>query len=978
MYVYPDDWSRPALMFAVNNGILKGDQHYNLNPEKNITRGEMAAVLVRLLGATDSADLSGFTDLDPKAWYFQEVSAAVAAGIFNGTSHTAFSPNTPITREQAMVVLCRTFGIVTSNGEAWKGFSDSGAISDYARFAVGAMKELGLVTGYRNSDGTYSVKPQKTITRAEVAQLLYNLLDAIVATPGEMPPEGCVLYRGTEPLPEDLSLEGTLILGQSVPTELEISHWNVTRSLVIRTRDGIDLDLSGLVTPQLVICAAGAVTANVNQVWLGGKGVTYRGNAVCLGTLLGDHSARGSYSTVLLHGGSLAIDGTARELELGPDCKASLNSSCHSITLGQNAAMSLEGSCDGAVIGRRGQLQLTGTCQTLTLAGAGALVKGTFPTVEVNPSAGGTLTGNCRNLSAGKGAVLTLEGDVAETLIAGEGSQVTLKGDVRQLLPQKRSRVTVEGSITGSMTTAEAPEITVSGNVNKVTLGKLAKLTVQGTGGALFAGPSSEITLGGTGTSLTLTGTGVTAKGSFTALAVNASAGGTVTGNCQTVSVGKAAALTLQGDVADTLTAGENSQVTLKGDVRQLLPQNYSKVTVEGSITASMTTAQAPEITVKGNVNKVTLGKQAKLTVHGNAGTLSAGSSSTVTVGGTCKKLETNTGASVTVKGRCTTVKMGSSATLNLNGADTVTMTGNGKLTAKGHIKLLTMDKKDVLTLNGTADKIEAKKTGATLKGSGRAKVINLYEQGCSCSLAADQINQLWRTPYDVDYDNALKEVKTMRVPCTVQYATNLYAQRSLTGYLTTIPKGATVYNERNPSDGSLKVSYTDANGKYWVGWTSRNACTIHTGTTTTQGTLDYSEGTKEGFVDGKGYDSSTDYLIWVSRYTQKVMVFKGSKGNWNLIKTMPCASGSNYTPTPAGTYTIESHVPRWYFSDYYTDHVSVFYGGHAFHSILINYDDTICDGRVGLPLSHGCVRMLVEDCKYIYTLPTGTRVVIW
>ena len=80
-YVYPDDWSRDALMFAVENGILAGDENHNLNPRSNITRAEMAAVLVRLLGATQETSLSALTDVLEGAWYVKELSAAVKAGI---------------------------------------------------------------------------------------------------------------------------------------------------------------------------------------------------------------------------------------------------------------------------------------------------------------------------------------------------------------------------------------------------------------------------------------------------------------------------------------------------------------------------------------------------------------------------------------------------------------------------------------------------------------------------------------------------------------------------------------------------------------------------------------------------------------------------------------------------------------------------------------------------------------------------------
>ena len=700
-YVYPDDWSRPALMFAVENGIFKGDANLNLNPGKNITRAEMAAVLTRLLNATGSADLSVFTDVDPNAWYCTELSAAVAAGIFNGTSATTIAPTVPITREQAMVVLSRAFGIATVNSDAYAQFSDGNTVSEYARFAVGAMKELGLVNGY--SDG--SVKPKKTITRAEVAQLLFNLFDTIATTPEEIAGEGRILYKGTEPLPEELTVEGSLILAQGTPKELTVTNWTIGDSLVIRTQDGIDLDLTGLTTQQLVICAEGKVTSAVDQVWLGGNGVGYTGDATYLGTILGAHKAKGNYDRILIRGGSLEVDGTVLHGELSAGTSAKLNSSCETLAMGQKSALFLDGSCDTVTIGDMAVLEMTGSCNSLK--------------------------------------------------------------------------------------------------------------------------------------------TGILAEA----------------------------------------------------------------------------------------------------TIHGN----------------------------------CITAEMGASSTLTPEGnAQTVRMGGFSKLIAKGHVELIVMAAEDTLILDGTADKIEVEKVDARLEGTGRAKLITIYAKGCHCTLAADKINNIWYDTYGRDYENALKEVQTMRVACAVLKDTFLCGNQNLTNYLTPLPKGAIVYNEWHPAGDVFKVSYTDKNGKYWQGWTDRWACDIPDDTVTTNGSLDYSDATKEGWVDAKGYDSATNYLVWVSRYTQKVIVFQGSKGNWKVIKTMPCSSGANNTPTPAGSFTIYQRTGRWNFDYYYVNNVSIFNGGHAFHSILMNYNNTVNDDRVGIPLSHGCIRMLDEDCNYIYGLPMGTRVIIW
>lgn len=304
-----------------------------------------------------------------------------------------------------------------------------------------------------------------------------------------------------------------------------------------------------------------------------------------------------------------------------------------------------------------------------------------------------------------------------------------------------------------------------------------------------------------------------------------------------------------------------------------------------------------------------------------------------------------------------TVLEQGSALTLN-GGADGILVNGSDT-----H-----------LTVNGQVNSVTVNGERAVVDGSGRAANIVVCAEVRNITLACDNLRDVWYENYQKEHDSALSTVKTTYIPCTVRSTTTLYQNRNLTGYIRELPAGTVVYNEYHPTGNVLYVSLSDGT----FGWVPRWTCDIHVDTVTTDGTLDYSKATKEGFVDLNGYDSATDYLIWVSRYTQKVMVYQGKKGDWTLIRTFHCSTGSNNTPTPQGIFTIYSRTSRWYFDEYYVNNVSIFNGGHAFHTILFNYNGSIRDGRTGTPLSKGCVRMLPDDCKYIYNLPSGTRVVIY
>lgn len=127
-------------------------------------------------------------------------------------------------------------------------------------------------------------------------------------------------------------------------------------------------------------------------------------------------------------------------------------------------------------------------------------------------------------------------------------------------------------------------------------------------------------------------------------------------------------------------------------------------------------------------------------------------------------------------------------------------------------------------------------------------------------------------------------------------------------------------------------------------------------------------------------YSSVTPYILMVNRSTHKVGVFQGWQGSWRCIQYWDCSDGAPNTPTVEGTFRIGS---RGYYFDsgasrcfWYTQ----FYEDYLFHSVLYNkYNGSLMDGRLGMALSHGCVRLHINNAKWIYdTIPTSTSVVVY
>lgn len=124
---------------------------------------------------------------------------------------------------------------------------------------------------------------------------------------------------------------------------------------------------------------------------------------------------------------------------------------------------------------------------------------------------------------------------------------------------------------------------------------------------------------------------------------------------------------------------------------------------------------------------------------------------------------------------------------------------------------------------------------------------------------------------------------------------------------------------------------------------------------------------------------SATNYHIDVDLPNQRVNIFIKYSDKWVLDKSFLCSSGTSSTPTITGNFTISDKGPMFragsnIICNYYT-RIS---GNYLFHTVLLDNNKNIVDGRLGNPLSHGCIRLAIDDAKYIYTsIPYGTSISI-
>ncbi len=127
--------------------------------------------------------------------------------------------------------------------------------------------------------------------------------------------------------------------------------------------------------------------------------------------------------------------------------------------------------------------------------------------------------------------------------------------------------------------------------------------------------------------------------------------------------------------------------------------------------------------------------------------------------------------------------------------------------------------------------------------------------------------------------------------------------------------------------------------------------------------------------------ESATSYLINVSLENQKTYIYTGKPDNWKLIRTCPCSTGTKGEDTPAGSFSIKEKGD-WFFSDKYEQggkYWTQITGDILFHSVPFSRDKTtVLDYTMNKPSSHGCIRLSIDDAKWIYTnIPKGSKVIV-
>ena len=205
-------WYADAVSAAVDNGLLYGKSATVIDPNGDMTRAEMAAIINRSFGCYKTADISQYKDVAKSKWYYKDVALAVQMGTYNGRSASSMAPDAPISRQEAMTVVARALELDYDSYPKTdlSAFSDRSEISNWALPYVRAMVGADYIHGRGKV-----LAPLDNITRAEFAQIFYNIIGTYVVSKGTYDKDikGSVLIRTDEVALQNMTVDGDLIIG---------------------------------------------------------------------------------------------------------------------------------------------------------------------------------------------------------------------------------------------------------------------------------------------------------------------------------------------------------------------------------------------------------------------------------------------------------------------------------------------------------------------------------------------------------------------------------------------------------------------------------------------------------------------------------------------------------------------------------------------------------------------------------------------
>ena len=168
--ISPEDSYYDAVVFCLFRGYFNGTGEGRFSPDAPLTRAQLAQVLWTMCGSPE-AEPATFSDVPEGTWYYQAISWCQQTGFISGQGDNNFAPNSPLTREQMTTILYRYARHTGSSLRATANMSRFSDLDSVSPWAYNSMQWAATNWLIDIADG--ALLPQKTVTRAELAEALY-------------------------------------------------------------------------------------------------------------------------------------------------------------------------------------------------------------------------------------------------------------------------------------------------------------------------------------------------------------------------------------------------------------------------------------------------------------------------------------------------------------------------------------------------------------------------------------------------------------------------------------------------------------------------------------------------------------------------------------------------------------------------------------------------------------------------------------
>ena len=305
-------WAQNTINKWVDKGDISGYPDGTFRPNNMITRAEFVVLVNNAMGYTKSG-YAYFSDVPSHYWGKNAIQTGVAAGYISGDGNGIFRPNDPVTRQEAAAMISRILDLKQNESRAYR-YTDSYAISNWAKGVVGAVSEAGIMAGY--PDGSFG--PNKVLTRAEAVLALDKTVNY---KPGdkeedkeETKKEDMLL---TQTKLEDTTITGDLTISDRLGTKtITLDNVTVKGKLIVDGGSEVilkDCDIKEMVMDQ-----------KDTTVKASGKTTVEKTTFQKIGKLTG-----GDYTDVIVDkelSGSITIDAKVRNLTLDAETDLKLGS----------------------------------------------------------------------------------------------------------------------------------------------------------------------------------------------------------------------------------------------------------------------------------------------------------------------------------------------------------------------------------------------------------------------------------------------------------------------------------------------------------------------------------------------------------------------------------------------------------------------------------------------------------------------------